>query len=151
MTINNIVVNGEIRPYELFINSKALNNVQWIVALTRLISSVLRREAGHKECHSEFLVEELLSTYDPAGGIFFTKDFKDNQYEYMTNSFVAWIGYCLRHHFRKIGLINNPELEVNEEIVSNGGESICPNCNVKAYVKLDGCWTCMSCAYSKCG
>ncbi len=47
MTINDIVLNEgtehEVRrPFEMFINSKDMQNFQWVVALTRLVSAVFR-------------------------------------------------------------------------------------------------------------
>ena len=48
ITINDIVLNPgtefeKYRPYEIFINSKNLDHYQWIVALTRVMSSVFRK------------------------------------------------------------------------------------------------------------
>ena len=48
VTINDIVLNEgtpheQRRPFEIFINSKNLDHFQWIVALTRVISAVLKR------------------------------------------------------------------------------------------------------------
>jgi hypothetical protein len=31
------------------------------------------------------------------------------------------------------------------------GASVCPKCSAKALVIMDGCATCLSCGYSKCG
>lgn len=49
ITINDIILNeGTVhetrRPFEIFINSKSLEHYQWIVALTRIISAVFRKE-----------------------------------------------------------------------------------------------------------
>jgi len=65
VTINDIEENGKRRPYEVFINTKNLQHFSWLVAMTRLISAIFRREED-----PSFLVEELLSIYDPAGGYF---------------------------------------------------------------------------------
>jgi ribonucleoside-diphosphate reductase alpha chain len=41
ITINDIVVGGRRRPFEIFINSKNMEHYAWTVALTRMISAVL--------------------------------------------------------------------------------------------------------------
>src|SRR5205085_12057739 len=48
VTINDIVLNEgtefeQRRPFEIFINSKNLDHFQWIVALTSIISAVIRK------------------------------------------------------------------------------------------------------------
>ena len=70
ITINDIVLNQgteyeKYRPYEIFINSKNLDHYQWIVALTRVLSSVFRKGGD-----VAFLVEELKAVFDPKGGYF---------------------------------------------------------------------------------
>src|SRR5690606_19725412 len=70
VTINDVILNKgtpqEVRrPFEIFINSKAMEHFQWIVALTRIISAVFRKGG---DC--TFLVEELKSVFDPKGGYF---------------------------------------------------------------------------------
>ncbi|MBF0184150.1 MAG: TSCPD domain-containing protein [Magnetococcales bacterium] len=146
VTINDIVVNGKRRPFEMFINSKNMENFAWIVALTRVISAVFRH-AGD----ATFLVEELRSVFDPRGGYFKPGG------KYMP-SLVAEIGECLERHLTNIGILHPPE--VSEELmakrqqaqeggVSNG--SLCPKCSQMAVMRLDGCDTCLECGYSKCG
>jgi ribonucleoside-diphosphate reductase alpha chain len=63
LTVNDIIDDGHRRPYELFINTKNLQHFSWVVAMTRLISAVFRKEKD-----PSFLVEELKSIYDPNGG-----------------------------------------------------------------------------------
>ena len=66
VTINDLIEeDGRRRPYEIFINTKNLQYFSWIVAMTRLISSVFRHDPAPR-----FLVEELKSIYDPNGGYF---------------------------------------------------------------------------------
>lgn len=93
VTINNILVDGQLRPFEIFINSKNMENFAWVVALTRVISAVLRREGD-----LTFLVEELRSIFDAHGG-YFKPGGK------LMPSIVAEIGDCLEKHMIKIGLI----------------------------------------------
>lgn len=98
ITINDIKLNGGTqhetrRPFEIFINSKAMEHFQWIVALTRIISAVFRKGG---DC--TFLAEELRSVFDPKGG-YFKKGGK-----YMP-SLVAEIGDVIEQHLRSIGMI----------------------------------------------
>ena len=43
VTVNDLVINGARRPFEVFINSKNMEHFAWTVALTRMISAVFRR------------------------------------------------------------------------------------------------------------
>ncbi|ABK44586.1 conserved hypothetical protein [Magnetococcus marinus MC-1] len=90
LTINNIECDGHIRPYEIFINSKNMKHFAWVVALTRVVSAVLRREED-----PSFLVEELRAIFDPQGGYFKPGGKR-------MNSVVAEIGDCLEDHILRI-------------------------------------------------
>ncbi len=97
VTINDILIDGRRRPFEIFINSKNMENFSWVVALTRVISAVFRREGD-----VTFLVEELQSIFDPQGGYFKPGGKR-------MPSLVAEIGDCLKNHLIKIGLVSFPE------------------------------------------
>ena len=107
ITINDIVLNKDTpdeirRPFEIFINSKAMEHFQWIVALTRIISAVFRKGGD-----VTFLVEELRSVFDPKGG-YFKKGGK-----YMP-SLVAEIGDVIESHLRSIGLLKEDGLDEHQ-------------------------------------
>ncbi|MCB1763805.1 MAG: NrdJb [Gammaproteobacteria bacterium] len=166
VTINDIILNQgtphEIRrPFEVFINSKNMDHFQWIVALTRIISAVFRKGGD-----ISFLVEELRSVFDPAGG-YFKKGGK-----YMP-SLVAEIGDVIHSHLVMIGmlkvespdahqqrLIDEKRAQYEETIRGSdaqpGGEfpegaQLCKKCGTKAMIQMDGCMTCLNCGDSKCG
>ncbi|MHA1530109.1 MAG: adenosylcobalamin-dependent ribonucleoside-diphosphate reductase, partial [Alphaproteobacteria bacterium] len=63
VTMNDTVVAGRRRPFEIFINSKNMEHYAWTVALTRMISAVFRRGGD-----VSFVVEELKAVFDPRGG-----------------------------------------------------------------------------------
>ncbi|MBL9057402.1 MAG: adenosylcobalamin-dependent ribonucleoside-diphosphate reductase, partial [Rhodobacteraceae bacterium] len=63
ITVNDIVIAGHRRPFEVFINSKNMEHFAWTVALTRMISAVFRRGGD-----ISFVVEELKAVFDPRGG-----------------------------------------------------------------------------------
>ena len=60
ITVNDILHQGQHRPFEVFINSKNMEHFAWTVALTRMISAVFRRGGD-----VSFVVEELKAVFDP--------------------------------------------------------------------------------------
>ena len=169
VTINDIILNSgteheQRRPFEIFINSKNMEHFQWIVALTRIISAVVRKGGD-----VTFLVEELHSVFDPKGGYF------KRGGKYMP-SLVAEIGDAIESHLVTIGLLRKDEpdehqrklmeekrgqyenaretnavIRESEETDYPAGSTLCGKCQTKAVVLLDGCETCLECGYSKCG
>jgi hypothetical protein len=168
ITINDIILNEGTehearRPFEVFINSKNMDNFQWVVALTRLISAVFRKGGD-----TTFMVEELKAVFDPKGGYF-------KPGGVFMPSIVAEIGHAIERHMQMIGMIKTDNLDDNQkeflakkraEIdaaqAKTGGvkkevggfpesASVCAKCSTKALVLMDGCMTCLSCGDSKCG
>jgi hypothetical protein len=164
ITINNMVLNSGTEheqevPFEIFINSKNMDQFQWILALTRVISAVFRKGGD-----ATFMVEELKQVFDPQGG-YFKKGGR------FMPSLVAEIGEVLDRHMRRIGLITDQALSsehvamMNEkraqaegvepaEAESNAfppGAQLCQKCLTTAMVMMDGCMTCLNCGDSKCG
>lgn len=153
ITINDIVLNPDTehetrRPFEIFINSKAMDHFQWIVALTRIISAVFRKGG-----EVTFLVEEMRSVFDPKGG-YFKKGGK-----YMP-SIVAEIGDVLEQHLTGLGMMqrDNSLAEAAQAMVAEkiekkaaDGKKQCAKCGEYSVVVLDGCATCLACGDSKCG
>ncbi len=165
VTINDMIVNAGTpyerkRPYEIFLNSKNMDNFQWTVALTRIISAVFRKGGD-----SAFLVEELHAVFDPRGGYFQ----KGGKY---IPSLVAEIGSIIETHMKRIGMIQDEplpehtqkilqekrrEFEARTQQSSSGvddglpeGAVLCSVCSTRAVVYLDGCMTCLNCGESKC-
>jgi len=167
VTINDILLNEDTpheqrQPFEIFINSKNMDHFQWIVALTRIISSVFRKGGD-----LTFLVEELRSVFDPKGGYF------KRGGKYMP-SLVAELGDVIESHLRSIGLIKGDGLDEQQRefIAKKRAEydaatsttstadndssfppsaQLCPKCQTKAMIVMEGCLTCLSCGESKCG
>ena len=94
VTINDVIVRGQRRPFEIFINSRNMENFDWVVALTRIISAVFRQGGD-----ITFLVEELKTIADGQGGYFKTGGKR-------MPSLVSEIGECLENHLIKIGMIS---------------------------------------------
>ena len=144
ITIDDIVLDGVRHPYEVFINSKNMEHFQWIVALTRVISAVFRKGGD-----ITFLVEELKCIFDPKGGYF-------KKGGVFMPSLVAEIGHVLEKHLLACGILKVDEehaefLASKREGIDMDKAVLCPKCNVKALVMLDGCMTCLNCGDSKCG
>ena len=104
VTINDIIFSNQRRPFEIFINSKNMENFDWVVALTRIISAVFRHGGGDVT----FLVEELKTISDGQGGYFKTGGKR-------MPSLVAEIGECLEKHLIKIGVITHSQKIIDQE------------------------------------
>jgi hypothetical protein len=169
VTINDMILNQgteheQRRPFEIFINSKNMDHFQWIVALTRVMSSVFRKGGD-----VTFLAEELQAVFDPKGGYFKPGG------KFMP-SIIAEIGAVIEHHLQKIGLMEKEELSEQQQLLLDqkraeaeashqkktvaaadsdetypASATLCNKCNTKAVIIMDNCATCLSCGYSKCG
>ena len=162
MTLNEGTPYERQRPFEIFVNSKNMENFQWTVALTRIISAVFRKGGDNT-----FLVEELQAVFDPRGGYFQPGG------RFMP-SLVAEIGSVIETHMKHLGMITTePMRENTREILEEkrrefeeqqqpnsgagvygagfqAGAKLCMACQTVAVVYLDGCMTCLNCADSKC-
>ena len=144
VTVNDIILNGRRRPFEVFINSKNMEHYAWTVALTRMISAVFRRGGD-----VSFVVEELKAVFDPRGGAWM-------QGKYVP-SILAAIGGILERHMIQIGFLegegmglkSDPQAEVVN--LGSGRGAACPSCGQYDMRMIEGCMTCGSCGHSKCG
>ncbi len=144
VTINDTVINGHRRPFEIFINSKNMEHFAWTVALTRMISAVFRRGGD-----VSFVVEELKAVFDPRGGAWV-------QGRYIP-SILAAIGGVIEQHLIRIGFIAGEGLGLKTDPEAQRmavGEAplgrVCPSCGAPEMVMIEGCMTCRACGHSKC-
>jgi len=167
ITINDIVLNHgteheKYRPYEIFINSKNLDHYQWIVALTRVMSSVFRKGGD-----VAFLVEELKAVFDPKGGYW-----QPGGTGVFMPSIIAELGFVVEKHLQSIGMIPEEKLDEHQKKLLDEkrqefenrnrqqdafvkqsfpqGAQMCNHCNTVTKVMMDGCLTCLNCGDSKC-
>ena len=145
ITINDVVISGHRRPFEVFINSKNMEHFAWTVALTRMISAVFRRGGD-----ISFVVEELKAVFDPRGGAWM-----EGRY---IPSILAAIGGVIERHLIAIGFIEGEGLGLKSdpkaEVMVVGGApkgKACPSCGSYAMQMKEGCMTCNDCGHSKCG
>ena len=144
LTINDVIVGGHRRPFEVFINSKNMEHYAWTVALTRMISAVFRRGGD-----VSFVVEELKAVFDPRGGAWV-------QGKYIP-SILAAIGGVIERHMVSIGFLegegkglkSDPQAKVVGLDAPRG--KACPSCGQFSMMMVEGCMTCSSCGHSKCG
>ncbi len=159
ITINDLILNQGTEherrhPFEIFINSKSPEHLQWLTTLTRLISAVFRKGG-----ELTFLIEELHAAFDPKGGYW-------SKGKYVP-SLTAEIGNILEEHFMDIGMLKPKALdedqlaflakkqaETNTKIACLEDEnispfpvsaSICPKCQNKAMITKEGSQACLDC------
>ena len=146
ITINDIVQDGRIRPFEVFINSKNMEHYAWTVALTRMISAVFRRGGD-----VSFVVDELKAVFDPRGGHWVGGHY--------VPSLLAAIGEVIEEHLVDIGFsAGREEPESGNKRIAVGGapepgpavSRSCPKCSMPSLIRQEDCDTCTSCGYSKC-
>ncbi|QFS84190.1 Ribonucleoside-diphosphate reductase NrdZ [Roseivivax sp. THAF40] len=144
LTINDTVIGGRRRPFEVFINSKNMEHFAWTVALTRMISAVFRRGGD-----VSFVVEELKAVFDPRGGAWVKGKY--------IPSILAAIGGVIEQHLIAIGFLegegmglkSDPQAAVVNLDAPRG--KACPSCGQYEMRMVEGCMTCASCGHSKCG
>ena len=159
VTITDHVVDGQRRPFEIFVMSKNMESFQWISILTRMISALMRQP--HRQ-FPMFVIEEMMATFDPKGGYFGQAAAKGRFYP----SVVAEIGQVLRERCIELGVdmgeepvtyvAAEPVQEAEQEeapmvggVKSSSGTQ-CDKCQQFTVKMLDGCLTCLSCGDSKC-
>ncbi len=150
ITLNDVVQDERVRPFEVLINSRDTEHYAWTVALTRMISAVFRRGGD-----VSFVVEELKAVFDPRGG-----QWMGGKY---VPSLLAAIGQVIENHMIAIGFITPPGHELEEELATPQVVNLgyqeensdrrfrqCPKCGQAGLIRQENCDYCTSCAYSKC-
>jgi ribonucleoside-diphosphate reductase alpha chain len=151
ITVNDVIQDRRRRPFEVFINSKNTEHYPWTVALTRMISAVFRRGGD-----VSFVVDELKAVFDPRGG-----QWMGGKY---VPSLLAAIGDILEQHMLRIGFITKDAdpydqegarqpkvVNLNDQDQPHTSFRQCPKCGQASLIHQEGCDTCTSCAYSRCG
>jgi ribonucleoside-diphosphate reductase alpha chain len=141
VTINDIVQDGRRRPFEIFFNSKKVDEFAWMVALSRMISAVFRKGGD-----VAFVADELKAVFEPRGG-----HWNDGKY---VPSICAAIGDVIHTHMVSIGFV---------EVAGESGEVVaapvvplvvrgvhCPKCQSGMLRRAEGCSSCDNCDYTKC-
>lgn len=141
VTLNDVEEGGVRRPFEIFINSKNMDHYAWTLGLTRMISAVFRRggDVG-------FVADELKAVFDPRGGAWLGGRY--------VPSMLAAIGGVIERHL--VGLGMKPFCDIAAPAAEGAtgqrlGSACCPRCGGFDLIRKEGCDSCLSCGYSKCG
>ena len=149
ITINDILLHDQRRPFEIFVNSKNMEHFAWTVGLTRMISAVFRRGGD-----VSFVVDELKAVFDPRGGAWMGGKY--------IPSILAAIGNTIETHMIEIGFLSravlgpqSPETKKPTSTQQSSPTSLrlttfCPSCGENDLHMIEGCMTCSSCGHSKC-
>ncbi|TNC50164.1 adenosylcobalamin-dependent ribonucleoside-diphosphate reductase [Rubellimicrobium rubrum] len=162
ITVNDIVVDGRRRPFEVFINSKNMEHYAWTVALTRMISAVFRRGG-----EVAFVVDELKAVFDPRGGAWMGGKY--------VPSILAAIGIEIEKHLKHTGFLDSAaslvepqgtatpvvrtgkfddagweETPAQDAVAAPPGMA-CPSCGSYEVRVQEGCLSCATCGFSRCG
>ena len=173
VTINDIVRDGRRRPFEIFINTKNLEHYAWTVALTRMISAVFRRGGD-----VSFVAEELKAVFDPEGGQWMSGRYVPSllaaigdiiEQHMIRTGFMtgAEAGAMPLAPPRASAMSPEPQdlaagpgsLRGNAAVsvirlgpqAAPAGARVCPRCGSRSLNRIEGCWTCSTCQYSRCG
>jgi ribonucleoside-diphosphate reductase alpha chain len=172
VTINDIVRDGRRRPFEVFINTKNLEHYAWTVALTRMISAVFRRGGD-----VAFVAEELKAVFDPEGGRWMGGRYVPSLLAAIGDvieEHMLRIGFLTRDETHGANDAEAGQLPVSAQMLTSraasdpqaargpgaldephaapiSGARVCPRCGDRALRRVEGCWTCASCTYSRCG
>lgn len=145
ITITDIEENGQVRPFEVFINSKNIEHFAWTIGMARMISAIFRRPHD-----SRFVVQELKEVFDPKGG-----QFMKGKY---VPSMLAAIGGIIENHMKRIGYIEGKEVSMTKPTADEPpvmgmikAPKACPNCHGYSFKSEGGCEVCVDCGHSKCG
>ncbi len=139
VTVNDAIVEGRPRPFEIFVNSKNMEHYAWTLALTRMVSAVFRRggDVG-------FVADELKAVFDPQGGAWLAGRY--------VPSLPAAIGGVVERHLHRESASATVEVSApSPPHIDAPRPAVCPRCASPALIRKEGCDTCGDCGYSKCG
>ncbi len=159
------------RPFEIFINSGNLEHYAWTVALTRMISAVFRRGGD-----VAFVADELKAIFDPQGGRWIDGRYVPSLLAAIGEVIEAHMiktGFLVPQSTTQLVALTDTQLSVgagdsaavdygkagaadsgdrgSRRAVGGAAPRLCPRCSSSYFTRQEGCWTCKSCGYSRCG
>jgi len=168
------------RPFEIFINSKNMDHFQWIVALTRIMSAVFRKGGDVTVLVEEMkAVFDPRGGYFKAGGVYMPSivaeigavvedhmkeiglihdpELSPEQRKLIAEKRTAYeAATAKKKRDVTVGGASAPIASSDDSPSSRTagyppGATMCGKCSTQAVILMDGCATCLSCGYSKCG
>lgn len=179
VTINDIDQDGRRRPFEIFINTKNLEHQAWTVALTRMISAVFRRggdvsfvvdelKAIFDPQGGQWLNGRYVPSLIAAIGDVIEQHLIGIGFLSGDTASSSVLPAALRTEIdggwgeaRETGSLPNvpgagfaaatSTGNAKQESAQPAAGRFCPRCDAGRLNRIEGCWTCSSCAYSHCG
>jgi len=144
------------RPFEVFVAGGDETQREWVGALARLTSALLRRGDS-----LEFVIEELEQIHATTGGAHMGERFR------FVPSAPALVGKVLREHVASNGYTKSESVRFTtgtpEKLEGYAKQAAltghwdtpltsrpCPKCGGGPLISVGGCLTCAQCTYSKC-
>lgn len=167
------------RPFEIFINSKNMDHFQWVVAITRIMSAVFRKggdvtflveelkavfdpRGGYFKAGGTYMpsivaeigavVEDHLKTI----GMIVDDQLSPEQLQLIAEKRAAYEAGLKKNADAPAGVTGSSTAAPAPAAKADTGgyppgATMCHKCNTQAMIVMDGCQTCLSCGYSKCG
>jgi ribonucleoside-diphosphate reductase alpha chain len=132
-------------PFEIFFNSKDARSQEWMIALSLMISAILRKGGD-----VSFIADELSSVHS-INDTAWIKPIGEERPKFF-GSLIAYIGYLLGNDFKKF-VAKEPVLSSpQEQKVAHQPRTSekCPKCLAPSYEMKEGCKICSNCGYSTC-
>lgn len=146
MTVNHTEESGLVLPFELFLNTKNvdLQPMMQVLSLTLTTMFRTRTDISH-------LLQEFKTIQSDKGGYWSRTFFPKPRYY---THLVGEIADVLEQHLASLNKeheIEEIEAEAPLEAPAFSSVGVCPECSSENTGRVDGCFTCRDCGYSKCG
>ena len=149
ITINDYKINEgtpeeRLIPFEIFHDSRNVDNHEWVTSLFTTMSALFRTGID-----ISFHVEDLKNTPSNSGGYFVP-----GKKGLRVLGVVSHIGYILEEHLISTGYIKKDIVvtkNTETKKIDTVNKYLCSKCNQIAVIRDGGCEQCTNCGDSKCG
>ena len=132
-------------PLELFITTRDVQHLEWVQALSCMVTAILRRRGD-----VQFLVQELKQVSAATGFAFLqVSDAEDHPVQYP--SVVAAIGGVLEAEWKRLSTDDGDASPTQKLVLTATAGTECPKCGEFSLIRENGCKRCLSCGYEQCG
>lgn len=138
----------EDEPFEIFLDSSHTDSAQWVKALSRLMSAMLR--SPDPNLNIQFLSKELIKVHSDQG---YHAGGKGGFVAGIVQHIGKTLAYIDKTRQKPSQSLTEPVAQESEPVVESDThsrrDSPCPECGDNM-VLMDGCHQCTTCGYSKC-